>query len=184
MADRMSFWAWGLESEEPTDEDRAKLAKHLSRRFETAITPKPIPDLADAELRPPRIEPPERLAPFCFTDPYERARHSYGAHFTDRTRAFNLDFPNPPDFVAHPGNEAELEAILEWCHEGGHSVTTRPGSSKTIELNGSGTSAADKLDPITSGTPRTYVANGSVGEVILYECGLHSFMQGSITTTT
>ena len=89
VADRMSFWAWGLESEEPTDQDRAKLAKHLSRRFKTAITPKPIPDLADADLRPPRIEPPESLAPFCLTDTYERARHSYGAHFTDRTRALS-----------------------------------------------------------------------------------------------
>ena len=132
MADRMSFWAWGLESEEPTDEARAQLARRLSERYGTAIEAKPIPDLADAVLRPPRVEPPERFAAFCFTDTYERARHSYGAHFTDRTRAFNLDFPNPPDFVAHPRDEGEVEAILEWCHEGNHSVVPYGGGSSVV----------------------------------------------------
>ena len=122
MTDRMSFWAWGLESEEPTEADRQAMARQISERYGVAVTPKPIPDLADAELRPARITPPETLADFCFTDTYERARHAGGAHFTDRTRAFNLDFPNPPDFVAHPRTEAELEAILSWCHEGGHAA--------------------------------------------------------------
>ena len=31
MASRRSFWAWGLESEEPTDEDRARRAEQLSK---------------------------------------------------------------------------------------------------------------------------------------------------------
>ena len=155
MADRMSFWAWGLESEEPTDQARASLAKHLSKRFDTAITAKPIPDLADAEFRAPRVEPPERLAEFCFTDAYERARHSYGAHFTDRTRAFNLEFPNPPDFVAHPRDEAEVEAILEWCHEGNHSVVPYGGGSSVVwgvdpaeEADTAVTIALDRLDRV------------------------------------
>ncbi|MDH4074694.1 MAG: FAD-binding oxidoreductase, partial [Acidimicrobiia bacterium] len=89
MADRMSFWAWGLESEEPTDAARAALARDLSGRYGTEVTARPVPDLADAELRPPRIAAPDALAGFCFDDIYERARHAYGAHFTDRTRAFN-----------------------------------------------------------------------------------------------
>ena len=132
MADRMSFWAWGLESEEPTDHEREALARRLSEKFGTAITPRPVPDLADADLRPPRIEPPRTLSSFCFSDPYERARHSYGAHFTDRTRAFDLDFPNPPDFVAHPNDENELEAILDWCHDGNHAVVPYGGGSSVV----------------------------------------------------
>ena len=62
MADRMSFWAWGLESEEPSEADREAMARQISERFGVAVTPKPIPNLADAELRPPRITPPEALA--------------------------------------------------------------------------------------------------------------------------
>lgn len=132
MADRMSFWAWGLESEEPTDADRQAMARQLSERYGTAITAKPIPNLADAELRAPRVTPPDALSSFCFTDTYERARHAGGAHFTDRTRAFNLDFPNPPDFVAHPRTETELEAVLDWCHEGGHTVVPFGGGSSVV----------------------------------------------------
>jgi alkyldihydroxyacetonephosphate synthase len=132
VSERMSFWAWGLESEEPTDADRASLAARLSERYGTAIVPRPVPDLADAELRPPRVEPPDTLAGFCSTSTWERARHSYGAHFTDRTKAFDLDFPNPPDFVAHPGDDAELEAILDWCHDGGHAVVPYGGGSSVV----------------------------------------------------
>lgn len=132
MADRMSFWAWGLESEEPTEADRAAMAAKLSETYGAAVTPRPIPDLADAELRPPRITPPDALAQFCFTDTYERARHAGGAHLTDRTRAFNLDFPNPPDVVAHPRTESELEAILDWCHEGEHAVVPFGGGSSVV----------------------------------------------------
>ena len=51
MADRKSFWAWCLESEEPSDTDRAVLAAKLSARYGTAITARPVPSLDDAELR-------------------------------------------------------------------------------------------------------------------------------------
>ncbi len=128
----MSFWAWGLESEEPSDADRRRMATEISERYGVAVTPKPIPDLADAELRAPRVSPPDSMADFCFTDNYERARHAGGAHFTDRTRAFNLDFPNPPDFVAHPRTEAELEAILNWCHDGNHAAVPFGGGSTVV----------------------------------------------------
>ncbi len=132
MADRMSFWAWGLESEEPTDAQRAELATELSARYGVAVEPKPIPDLNDAELRPPRIAPPDALADFCSTDVWERARHAGGAHFTDRTRAFNLDFPNPPDIVAHPRTESELEAVLSWCHENEHPAVPYGAGSSVV----------------------------------------------------
>ncbi|MCB1299592.1 MAG: hypothetical protein KDB08_11515, partial [Microthrixaceae bacterium] len=65
MADRISFWAWSLESEEPTDAQRAALARQLSEQYGVAITPKPVPNLADAQLRPPRITPPDSIAACC-----------------------------------------------------------------------------------------------------------------------
>src|SRR5215475_1427986 len=99
---RRSFWAWCLESEEPTRQQREELAAKLSERAGTAIVAKPIPKLEDATLRAPRISIPDALAAWCTTDTWERAFHSHGAHLTDRTRAFALDFPNPPDVVAHP----------------------------------------------------------------------------------
>jgi alkyldihydroxyacetonephosphate synthase len=132
MADRMSFWAWGLESEEPTDADRLAMAAQISERYGVSVEPRPIPDLADAQLRPSRVDPPDSFADFCSTDTWERARHAGGAHFTDRTRAFNLDFPNPPDLVAHPRTEAELEMVLDWCNDGGHVVVPFGAGSSVV----------------------------------------------------
>ena len=132
MGDRRSFWGWCLESEEPTDAERADLARKLSERHGVAITPRPVPRAEDAELRAPRITVPDRVASWCSTSTYERAFHAYGAHLTDRARAFNLDFPNPPDVVAHPRNEAELEATLDWCASGGHAAVPYGGGSSVV----------------------------------------------------
>jgi alkyldihydroxyacetonephosphate synthase len=130
MAERRSFWAWGLESEEPTDAERAQRAEQLSKRYGVSITPAPVPKLADAQLRAPRLKVPDALAPFCSTETWERAFHSHGAHFTERTRAFALDFPNPTDVVAHPSTEAELAAVLDWCAStGAKAVPFGAGSS-------------------------------------------------------
>jgi alkyldihydroxyacetonephosphate synthase len=151
---RRSFWAWCLESEEPTAEQRAELARTLSERAGTAITPQPVPDLADAELRPPRIAVPDALAPWCAVDTWERAFHAHGAHLTDRTRAFHLEFPNPPDVVAHPRTETELEATLDWCTSEGHVVVPYGGGSSVVwgvnppDADAVVTIAMDRLDQV------------------------------------
>ncbi len=153
-AARRSFWGWCLASEEPTNAEREKLAAQLSERAGVPITARPVPDLADAELRKPRIAVPDRLAPWCATDTWERAFHAYGAHLTDRTRAFNLDFPNPPDVVAHPRGEAELEATLDWCSANGHVVVPYGGGSSVVwgvnppEADAVVTIALDRMDRV------------------------------------
>ncbi len=136
MSERRSFWAWGLESEVPTDAQRAARAEQLSRQFGTPISAVPVPDLADADLRAPRLAIPGALSGWCTTETWERAFHSHGAHFTDRTDAFNLRFPNPTDVVAHPRDEAELAATLDWC--GSNDVKVVPfgaGSSVVWGVN-------------------------------------------------
>ncbi len=132
MGDRRSFWAWCMESEEPTDAQRAALATSLSERYGTPITAAPVPRAEDAELRDPRITVPDRLAEWCSTSTYERAFHAYGAGFTDRIRAFALDFPNPPDVVAHPRDEQELEITLDWCNANGHVTIPYGGGSSVV----------------------------------------------------
>ena len=52
--------------------------------------------------------------------------------FTDRTRAFNLEFPNPPDVVAHPRDEQELEITLEWCDANGYVAIPYGGGSSVV----------------------------------------------------
>jgi alkyldihydroxyacetonephosphate synthase len=170
MADRRSFWGWCLESEEPTDAQRAELARQLSQRHGVAITPRPVPRAEDAELRAPRISVPDTLAAWCSTSTYERAFHAYGAHLTDRTRAFNLEFPNPPDVVAHPRDEAELEATLDWCAGSGHVAVPYGGGSSVVwgvnppeGSDATVTIALDRLDRVLEIDPTSRAARIQAG---------------------
>ena len=129
---RRSFWAWGMESDEPTMEQRRAVAASLSQRYGVAIEAVPAPTETDLDLRKPRISPPATLAPFCSTDTHDRAVHHYGRNLRDRVRAFNRQFPNPPDVVAHPRSEQEVEALLAWCSEGGYAAIPYGGGSSVV----------------------------------------------------
>ncbi|MFT4571531.1 MAG: alkyldihydroxyacetonephosphate synthase [Hyphomicrobiaceae bacterium] len=113
---RRKFWGWGWEDEFPEAEQRRKIAELLGARFEVPIPEEqPIPTLASINLPKPRIAPPAALADYSFTDPFERASHTYGKAFRDIVRAFRRDFSAAPDFVVTPPNEEALERTLEWC---------------------------------------------------------------------
>ncbi len=129
---RRSFWAWGMESDEPTAAQRLQLAERLSRAYGVPVEVPPIPASADLDLRQPRVTPPPSLAAICVTDTHDRAVHSYGRSFRDRIRAFNRQFPNPPDVVAYPSDEAEVVAVLDWCSGQGYAAIAYGGGSSVV----------------------------------------------------
>jgi alkyldihydroxyacetonephosphate synthase len=112
---RRSYWGWGLETDEPTEEQRGAAAQRLSERHGKTFELPPRPSLDREKLREPRMKAPDALAGICSADAHERAAHSYGKSFRDRLRAFRGDFPNPPDIVAFPRGEGDVVALLEWC---------------------------------------------------------------------
>ena len=114
MAKR-SFWAWGMDSDEPTVQAKQEAAQRLSTIYGVPLEIIPNPRAADLNLEPPRIKPPKSLEAICTTDPQDRASHTYGRNYEDRIRAFNLDFPNPTDMVAYPRDENEITELLDWC---------------------------------------------------------------------
>ena len=113
-----SFWTWGYVSDEPSVAERQAAAARLSARFGRPVVPPPIPAIEDVALRPPRIDIPSRLAEFVNAEHAERATHTYGGHGMELLKALRGVFENPPDAVAHPRTETELEAVLEWCDAG------------------------------------------------------------------
>ena len=129
---RRSFWAWGLEQDEPTEAQVREAAARLSQRYGVEVAPPPLPRSADLRLRPPRISPPASLAAICVADDHDRAVHTYGRSFRDRIRAYNLQFPNPPDIVAYPTTEAEVTAVLDWCSSSGYAAIPYGGGSSTV----------------------------------------------------
>ena len=131
MAKR-SFWAWGMEKDEPTLQQRREKAATLSTQYGIAVEATPVPKSADLNLRKPRISAPPSMSAYCSTDTHERAVHSYGRSFTDRIKAFSLQFPNPPDVVAFPRNEHEVERVMHWCWGEGYAVIPYGGGSSTV----------------------------------------------------
>ena len=80
---------------------------------------------------------PARLAGICATDDHERAFHAYGSSYRDVVRAFRGQFDHPPDVVAHPADEGEVEAVLEWAL----------GANAAVIPFGGGTSVVGGVEP-------------------------------------
>jgi alkyldihydroxyacetonephosphate synthase len=129
---RRSFWAWGLESEEPSDAERRAFAKELGERWGVALDVPRAPRVEDLRLRAPRLRPGSALEAFCSTLDHDRALHAKGSHFTERLRAFRGEIPNPPDFVAHPRDDDELERVLAWCDARGCAAVPFGGGSSVV----------------------------------------------------
>jgi alkyldihydroxyacetonephosphate synthase len=130
---RRKFWGWGFEDQQPTAAEVEQAGRgareHLG--FGPAEIEQP-PRLEDVELPPPRIEPPPALAAICTSDAYERASHAYGKAYRDLVRAFRGRFDHLPDVVAHPGDEHELERLLDWCAEAGAAAIPFGGGTSVV----------------------------------------------------
>ena len=133
MTRRRKFWGWGFEDQQPSHEQVEATAtgarEHLG--FGPAEVERPA-RLEDIELPALRLEPPASLAALCRSDPYERAAHAYGKSYRDVVRAFRGQFDNPPDAVAHPTDEAELERVLAWCEEAGAAAIPFGGGTSVV----------------------------------------------------
>jgi alkyldihydroxyacetonephosphate synthase len=113
---RRKHWGWGFEDEQPSREEvRAAaggLATHLG--FPPVEVEDPV-SLDALELVPARIAPPSALADICAADPHARASHALGKSYSDVVQGFRGRFEHPPDFVARPRDEGDVERLLEWC---------------------------------------------------------------------
>jgi alkyldihydroxyacetonephosphate synthase len=110
---KRSHWGWGYEDQRfsPAEMRAAAggLAAHLGLGEVEVEEPAPL------ELAPPRIVPPAALMEICADDAHARATHASGSSYTDVVTAFRGSFEHPPDFVARPRDERDVESVLEWC---------------------------------------------------------------------
>jgi alkyldihydroxyacetonephosphate synthase len=115
---RRKHWGWGAESAQLSREQLGAAVPQVRERlgFGGDEIAEPVP-LDALELRAPRVSPPNALAPICSTNTYERAAHALGKAYRDVVRGFRGEFENPPDFVARPRDEADVERVLAWCAE-------------------------------------------------------------------
>jgi alkyldihydroxyacetonephosphate synthase len=141
-ADRLKHWGWGRESQQPTAGALAEAAGQIRERlgFGGEEVEEPLP-LHAVELPAPRLEPPASLDRIVRSDRYERVSHALGKAYRDVVRGFRGQIDHPPDLVAHPGDERELEAVLAWCAD---------AYAAAIPYGG-GTSAVGGVEPRIAG---------------------------------
>jgi len=92
---------------------------------------KPVP-LEEVELRAPRLKAPSGFGDLFSDDHYERTAHALGKAYRDVVRGFYGKFENPPDLVAFPRDESEIEAVLGWAEAEGAAVIPFGGGTSVV----------------------------------------------------
>ena len=131
-SERRSFWTWGYVSDEPTEAERAQAAKQLAERLGQEVAPPPVPPLDAIALRPSRLAVPSALADWVTTAAEERITHTHGGHALELLKGLRGEFDNPPDAVAHPRTDDELEATLAWCDRDRHVAIPYGGGTSVV----------------------------------------------------
>jgi alkyldihydroxyacetonephosphate synthase len=88
--------------------------------------------LDEVELRLPRLKAPSAFGDLFSGDHYERVSHSLGKAYRDVVRGFRGEFENPPDLVAFPKDESEIEVVLEWAEAEGAAVVPFGGGTSVV----------------------------------------------------
>ncbi len=119
---RLKHWGWGFEDQAPTATQLREAAEGIRARFGFGgEVEKPVP-LEEVELRAPRLKKPSGFGDLFSDGKYERVSHALGKAYRDVVRGFYGRFENPPDLVAFPGDESEIEVVLGWAEAEGAAV--------------------------------------------------------------
>src|SRR5919204_3585338 len=182
---RRSHWGWGYEDERPSLEEvragAAGLVDHLG--FGSADVEEPVA-LAALRLPAPRLKPPADLSGICSTAVHDRASHAYGKSYVDLIRAFRGRFDHPPDVVAYPRDEADVERVLAWCADAGASLTPYGGGTSVVggvEPRGDGPAvtldlrALDSLLEVDGASRSARIQAGTNGPRLEAQLGEHGF---------
>jgi alkyldihydroxyacetonephosphate synthase len=129
---RLKHWGWGYEDQAPTATQLREAAEGIRARFGFGgEVEKPVP-LEAVELRAPRLKRPSGFGDLFSDGTYERASHALGKAYRDVVRGFYGKFENPPDLVAFPSGEAEIETVLSWAEAEGAAVIPFGGGTSVV----------------------------------------------------
>jgi len=129
---RRKHWGWGYEDQQPSLEELRAIAPAVRERLGFGGEPEePVP-LDAIDLPPPRLRPPRALEEFVGDGAHERVSHALGKAYRDVVRGMRGQVDHPPDLVARPRDEAEVEAVLAWSADAGAAAIPYGGGTSVV----------------------------------------------------
>jgi alkyldihydroxyacetonephosphate synthase len=129
---RLKHWGWGYEDLAPSKVELEEAAAAIRERFGFGgELEEPVP-LDEVQLRKPRLKAPDAFGDLFSDDHYERVSHALGKAYRDVVRGFRGEFENPPDLVAFPRDESEIEVVLSWAEAEGAAVVPFGGGTSVV----------------------------------------------------
>jgi alkyldihydroxyacetonephosphate synthase len=129
---RLKHWGWGYEDQAPTATQLREAGEGIRARFGFGGEVEKSVPLEEVELRPPRLKKPSGLGDLFSAGHYERVSHALGKAYRDVIRGFSGRFDNPPDLVAFPRDESEIEAVMSWAEAEGAAVIPFGGGTSVV----------------------------------------------------
>jgi alkyldihydroxyacetonephosphate synthase len=129
---RLKHWGWGYEDQAPSRDELQAAAKGIREGLGMGgEVEQPVP-LEAVELRAGRLKAPDSFGDLFTDSHYERVAHALGKAYRDVVRGFRGEFPNPPDLVAFPRDESEIETVLSWAEAEGAAVVPFGGGTSVV----------------------------------------------------
>ncbi|HEX3324199.1 MAG TPA: FAD-binding oxidoreductase [Solirubrobacterales bacterium] len=129
---RLKHWGWGYEDQAPSKQELQAAAAGIRERFGFGGELEEPVALDAVELRRSRLKIPSAFGDLFSDDRYERVLHALGKAYRDVVRGFRGEFPNPPDLVAFPKDESEIEVVLSWAEAEGAAVVPFGGGTSVV----------------------------------------------------
>jgi alkyldihydroxyacetonephosphate synthase len=129
---RLKHWGWGYEDQVPSRKELGEAAVAVRERFGFGGELEEPVALDEVELRGSRLKARDAFGDLFTDDHYERVTHSLGKAYRDVVRGFRGEFENPPDLVAFPRDESEIEVVLDWAEAEGAAVVPFGGGTSVV----------------------------------------------------